>query len=202
MKILFQGDSITDAGRDYKNPHDLGNGYPKYCAAGLKRAFPGAEILDLGISGNRTTDLVRRWTKDCINIQPDLVSILIGINDTWRAFDRNDPTSVEDFENNYRTILQRTKEETNAKILILEPFLVDTDESKFCFRADLSEKIDATRRLAREYADAFIPLDGLLAAGCMTHEPAFFSGDGVHPAEGGAKFIAKLYVQAAVKLFK
>ena len=89
MKILFQGDSITDADRDREDPHNLGNGYPKDAARFLKEKFPEIdfEFIDLGISGNQTIDLVNRLQSDFIDIQPDIVSILIGVNDTWHRAD-------------------------------------------------------------------------------------------------------------------
>ena len=100
MKVLFQGDSITDAGRDYADPHHLGDGYPKYAAEAIRDRFPDEtfEFINLGISGNRTTDLLERWQKDCIAVQPDVLSILIGINDTWRRYDSNLPMTVEEYE--------------------------------------------------------------------------------------------------------
>ena len=92
VKLLFQGDSITDAGRNYGDFHDLGNGYPKYAAEYIKEKYSDIdfEFIDLGISGNQTKDLVERLQKDFIDIQPDIVSILIGINDVWHhAADRS-----------------------------------------------------------------------------------------------------------------
>ena len=85
MRILFQGDSITDAGRDKRNYHHLGNGYPKYASALIKEALPDADIefINLGISGNRTDQLFDRLYKDAIELQPDIISILIGVNDVW-----------------------------------------------------------------------------------------------------------------------
>lgn len=198
MKILFQGDSITDMGRDRSDSHNMGNGYPKYVKQLLtaKIGFEDAEFINLGISGDRTCDLLERRQKDCIDIQPDIVSILIGINDTWRRYDSNNPTSVQVFEDNYRKLLVDIKTNTKAKIIILEPFLIDSDENKRCYREDLYEKIEAVRRLAREYADAYVPLDGIFAAACLENEPSFYSADGVHPEPNGAKVIAEYYVKA------
>ena len=122
MKILFQGDSITDAGRDRSDYHNLGEGYPFYAAQYIKEDNPETdfEFINLGISGNQTIDLVNRLQSDFIDIQPDIVSILIGINDTWhRAFFRK-WLSNKVFEENYRKILTEIKEKTNAKIIMLE----------------------------------------------------------------------------------
>ena len=149
MRILFQGDSITDAGRDYSDYHELGQGYPKYAAELIRDRFDDPkngtiEFINLGISGHRTRDLRARWQKDCIDLQPDIVSIMIGINDTWRAL----------------------------------------------------------RRLAREFADAYIPTDGLFAAACVQQEPSHWSGDGVHPNENGSRFIAAYYAKAVAALIE
>ncbi len=202
MRVLFQGDSVTDAGRDRENPANLGNGYPRYAAALLRERFPEREweFLNLGISGNRTGDLLARWKEDCIDIQPDFLSILIGINDTWRAFDSNNPTTVEQFEDNYRRLLEDVKNHTHAKILMMEPFVLRDTPAKDAWRADLDPKIQVVRRLAWEYADGYVPLDGLFAAACMEQGPLYWTADGVHPVEAGAKRIAAAYVEAAARL--
>ena len=207
MRILFQGDSITDAGRDYSDYHELGQGYPKYAAELIRDRFDDPkngtiEFINLGISGHRTRDLRARWQKDCIDLQPDIVSIMIGINDTWRAFDSNDPTPVEEFEDNYSYLLSEIKAHTNAKILLLEPYVLPDVPAKDAWRADLDPKIQAVRRLAREFADAYIPTDGLFAAACVQQEPSHWSGDGVHPNENGSRFIAAYYAKAVAALIE
>lgn len=203
MKILFQGDSITDAGRNREDCHDLGSGYPKYAAENIRSRFPDRELefVNLGVGGDRTWDLLRRWQADCIDIQPDVVSILIGINDTWRAFDSNAPTTAAEYEANYRKLLEDIRQHTKAKILILEPFLLHNTPDKDNWREDLNAKIMAARRLAREYADVFVPLDGLFAAASVQKPPAYWAADGVHPTEEGARFIGEYYVEAFASLF-
>ncbi len=194
IKLLFQGDSITDAGRDYENYHDLGRGYPKYAAELLKERHPEIEFefIDLGISGNQTKDLVARLEKDFVDIQPDIVSILIGVNDVWHyAADRQwlDNTL---FEERYRTVLEAIKNRTNAKLMMIEPFLIPIEDKLF-FREDLNPKIDIIRNLAMEYADVYIPTDGLLHSAFIGDDPLTFAADGVHPTAKGAEFIGKLY---------
>ncbi|HBT64946.1 MAG TPA: GDSL family lipase [Ruminococcaceae bacterium] len=202
MRVLFQGDSITDAGRDRTDSHNLGGGYPYFAAELLRKGHPEMdwEFMNVGISGNRTVDLLSRWQKDCIEIQPDILSILIGINDTWRAFDCNSPTKAEQYEANYRQLLQDVKTHTNAKIILLEPFVLHNSPDKDGWRADLNPKIDAARRLAREFADVFIPLDGMFAAASVEKEPSYWAADGVHPTVEGAKFIAAVYADAIQKI--
>ena len=118
MKILFQGDSITDASRDQRNYHHLGNGYPKYAAQMIREAHPDTdfEFINLGISGNRTGQLFDRLYADAIELQPDIISILIGINDLWHRYEKKPiATTDEQIEVNYRSILKELRAKTNAK---------------------------------------------------------------------------------------
>ncbi len=202
MKILFQGDSITDWGRDYSDVHNLGNGYPRFTAELIKNRHPGTdfEFIDLGISGNRAESLRDRWQADCIDYNPDVVSILIGINDTWHRAGERNWMPHEYFEECYRYILEETKKKTNAKIIMIEQFLLPVPDKEF-FHIDLDPKIQVTRRLAREYADAFIPMDGIFAAHCVGEKPTAWAADGVHPTEAGARLIAGYYADAFDKIF-
>lgn len=205
MKILFQGDSITDAGRDRSDPHDLGRGYPLYTAELIRSEFPETEFefIDLGISGNRSENLLARMESDIVELQPDLISILIGVNDVWH---RQPPTSIpttdEQFEANYRRILEAVKMRTNAKLLMIEPYLLDLP-IRNKMRPELIRIIEIVRMLAREYADAYLPLDGLLAAAEIGQKkPKVFSDDGIHPNAVGARWIAERYLEAAAPLIR
>lgn len=201
IKLLFQGDSITDAGRDRSNPHHLGNGYPKYAAQLLAERYPQVdfEFVDLGISGNQTKDLVARLESDFVDVQPDVVSILIGVNDVWHHAGERDWIEDEVFEARYRTVLQAIKDKTHAKIMIMEPFLIPV-EDKLYFREDLAPKIEIIRKLAREYADVYLPTDGLLQAACVEHEPTAIAADGVHPTDMGATLIGAMYEEYIRKI--
>lgn len=204
MRILFQGDSITDSNRKYEEFYDLGNGYAYYTAQGLREALPGKklEFINRGVNGDRTWEMKKRWQEQCIDLQPDVVSILIGVNDTWRRFDQNNPTTAEEYENNYRVMLEDVKRHTKAKILMLEPYLIHDVPEKDAWRADLDAKIDACRRLAREFADEYVPLDGILAAASVHEPPVHWAADGIHPTRAGAELIARYYVEAALPLLK
>lgn len=197
MKILFQGDSITDAGRDRGNIHDLGAGYPKYAAALIAERHPETEFefVDLGISGNQTSDLVARLQSDFIDIGADIVSVLIGVNDTWHRAETRQWLDNETFEANLRKIYGAIKNEMGAKLIVLEQFIIPSSDKDW-FREDLDPKVQIVRALAREYADVYIPVDGLLAAAYIGDEPKNFSEDGVHLTEYGAKFVGGLYADA------
>ena len=199
VRVLFQGDSITDAGRDKRNYRDLGKGYPKYAAEQMVKDHPDVEFdfINFGISGNRTCQLFDRLYKDGIEFQPDVISILIGINDIWHRYGSGRiATTDAQLELNYRSILERLRKETHAKIVILCPFLLDC-EDKEAIREDLRRVIPIVRRLADEFADVYIPLDLYFEEALKTQpEPKHFSGDGVHPNANGSAFIGKIYADA------
>ena len=203
IKLLFQGDSITDAGRDKRNYYDLGNGYPKFAASIIaeKYADTSFEFINLGISGNRTGQLFDRFYSDGIALQPDIISILIGINDIWHRCPPNYIlTTDEQIALNYREILKRIRRETNAKIVILSPYVLDS-EDKEPMKKELSTVLPIIRELADEFADAYVPLDELFEKAMETQpEPRYYSADGVHPNENGAKFIAEHYALAIDKI--
>ena len=205
MRILFQGDSITDAGRDKRNFFDMGNGYPKYAAKLIREAHPELELefINLGISGNRTDQLFDRMSKDLIDLKPDVVSILIGINDIWHRHgsDRIMTTDGQ-IEANYRAILERIRKETSAKIIMMVPYILDC-EDKVQTRADLPALQAIVRKLADEYADVLIPLDEQFDEAMKTQpEPHYYSGDAVHPNPNGAAFIGARYAEAIEPLLK
>ena len=204
MKILFQGDSVTDAGRDRSNPADLGEGYPKFASAMIQDSYPDDdfEFVDLGISGNRTEHLVARLESDFIEIQPDIVSIMIGINDVWHHYSHAIETTDEQFEENYRTVLDALKSRTNARILMIQPFLLETvDPAKQVLCEELARKQQIISRLVEEYADVYLPLDEVLHTEA-DEEPAYYSADGVHPTPDGACCIGEAYLRAVAPLIE
>ncbi len=204
MKILFQGDSITDAGRDRENIHDMGDGYPRYASAMLDDAFPDMEFefVNLGISGNRTEDLVERLESDFVAVQPDIVSIHIGINDVWHHYSHGIETTDEQFEIRLRTVLDALKNRTDAKILMIQPFLFEeVANAAEGMREELARKQEIFESLAEEYADVYLPLDEILHT--QTTEPqSYYSADGVHPTPDGACFIGEAYLSAISPLIE
>ncbi len=194
MKILFQGDSITDGGRNYDNPADLGPGYVKYAAAALAQKFPciSFEFINRGIGGNQTKDLVARLEQDFVAVEADIVSILIGVNDVWHhAADKSWLLDAE-FEARYEKVLEAVKQ-TGAKIMMLEPFVLPVDDMADALREDLNRKILVIRKLAQKYADIYLPTDGLLVSAYVNQDPRNLSPDGVHLSEEGAKLVGAWY---------
>lgn len=201
IKLLFQGDSITAAGRFLEEHYGLGYGYVKYTAAILQEMYPQIEFefVNRGIGGNQTKDLVERLQEDFIDVQPDIMSIMVGINDVWHHAEDRSWIPDEVFEERYRTVLQTVREKTHAKIMMMEPFLIPV-EDKLYFREDLYKKIEIVRKLAREYADVYMPTDGLFASAFVGDDPLSYTADGVHPSLKGYEFIAKHYCQYMSKI--
>ena len=190
---LFQGDSITDGGRVREPGQHLGGSYAFLTGAMYQRRHleAGVRFLNRGISGNRIVDLEARWTKDCVDLQPDSLSILIGINDTWRRYDQNQPTSAEDFAAGYRRLLDRTARETKARIMLLEPFLLPVFEHQQAWWEDLRPKQAVVRQLAVDYGLPFIPLQEVFDEAARTSGMATWAADGVHPTPAGHLLIAE-----------
>lgn len=197
MTVLFQGDSITDVGRD-RETDDLGRGYARIAAGLFTAKYPNMNVtfLNKGISGNRTSDLLARWEEDCLALKPDFLSILIGINDTWRRFDSNSPTTAEQYESNYRTLLTQVRERLgDIPVLLIEPFLMPFVPDKLNWREDLDPKIHAARKMAQEFHAHYLPLDGLFASKSIDCGYEVWSADGVHPSLAGHTLIAQEWLK-------
>jgi acyl-CoA thioesterase-1 len=195
--VLFQGDSITDCGRNREADQDLGNGYALMASALFACKYPEKQVkfINRGISGNRVKDLQQRWQQDCLDLMPTWVSIYIGINDTWRRYDANEATSVEAYTQGYRDLIVQTKEKLDAKLILIEPFVLPVPEDRKRWREDLDLKINAVRELAREYNTLYVPLDGLFAQASTLAPPAYWAPDGVHPSPAGHALIAKAWLE-------
>ncbi|MDR1692913.1 MAG: SGNH/GDSL hydrolase family protein [Oscillospiraceae bacterium] len=202
-RVLFQGDSITDCGRDRDDPASLGGGYPKRVADAYNAFCPGSGtvFINKGISGNRVIDLLARYETDFLAVKPDILSILIGINDVWRRYDSNDPTTLEAFSQNYRELLTRVKRDLpDTKIVIIEPFVLYALPDRHIWREDLDPKIQAVRLLAEEFADMFIPLDSCFAKLVVEGIPtAELAEDGVHPTDFAHGLIARIWLEAVCR---
>ncbi len=187
--ILFQGDSITDCFRKRDDEYDLGEGYPKYVKELLNDKK--VTIINRGVSGDKTEHLVKRYQKDFKDVNADYVYILIGINDVWDHYLKNELVTDEEFKNNYEFILSHLTNDFHCPIIILEPFIIDSDPNKTIFREELWRKVEIIRKLARKYATDYIPLDGIFAQASIKENPSFWSEDGIHPSIEGSKLIAK-----------
>lgn len=196
--VLFQGDSITDSGRSRQDSASLGDGYALITAAWFSALYPTKKVsfLNRGIGGDRVINLLSRWEEDCIALAPKTLSILIGVNDMWRRYDSNDPTSTEKFESNYRRLLDQTVERLNPQIILCEPFLLPVNQQQKSWREDLDPKIEVVRKLASDYKTILVSLDTIFAEAAQQREPTYWLPDGVHTSPAGAALIAQSWLKA------
>ena len=190
--ILFQGDSITDCGRDREDQESLGEGYVNLITEAVvdRNSQSNLKFINRGISGDKIRDLHLRWDMECIDLKPDMLSILIGVNDTLI-------TPVELFEEEYRMLLKRTTEALNAEIILCEPFLLLGDTN--AYRDDLNPKIETVHMLSEEFNTLLLPLDKIFREACSLHPPEYWAPDGVHPTPAGHALIAKSWIEYVEK---
>jgi len=200
-KILFIGDSITDTDRVKSDSKSLGNGYVHLVASYLLTQYPSLQLSfrNRGIGGDTLKDLVERWEKDCLNLDPDVVTILIGVNDTWENMAAGKSLSEEElkkFEEQYRYLLKSLYHRTDAKMILMEPYVIPVKKDRENWRTDLDPRIQIVRKLARDYQADFIPLDGILNAKALKNGmSAYTEEDGVHPSIRGHGEIAKAWLK-------
>jgi len=196
--VLFQGDSITDGDRYREDPVSLGRGYAMIAAGWFSALYPDRKIafLNRGVSGDRTINLAQRWDEDCIALKPDWVSIMIGINDTWRRYDNDDPTPAEAYEAAYRDILERTRAAGDARFILVEPFVLPWPSDRVQWREDLDPRIDVVHRLAQEFDAVLVTMDKVFAQSINGVHPSFWALDGVHPTPAGHALMAQAWLRA------
>lgn len=198
MTVLFQGDSVTDAGRNRElseGIESMGDGYPKVFQEVYDTLFPDNKVrfINRGVSGNRTNHLLERYENDFKAVNPDVISIMIGINNTWRNFDcGEDHCTAERFAREYEELLVKIKTDMpHARILIIEQFAFTAHPDRNTWQEDVDAKRAETRRLAFKYADWFIPMYDIMKEASETDFDMYeLSADGVHPAPLGHSLIA------------
>jgi lysophospholipase L1-like esterase len=202
--ILFQGDSITEAGhnRDAKEPNTaaLGNGYPLLVASAVLAARPaaGLEFYNRGISGNKVPDLQARWTADTLDLKPDVLSLLIGVNDFWHKLDHGYNGTVEDYEQQYTTLLDETRKALpHVRIIVLEPFVLRTGAVDARWFPEFDQRRAAAARVARHAKATFVPLQAVFDRHARLAPPGYWAADGVHPTPAGHAVIAEQWRRAA-----
>jgi lysophospholipase L1-like esterase len=199
--VLFYGDSITDWGRTGNNPNEgMGVGYPYLCAAHLLARFPamGLKFTNQGISGNRICDLQSRLASDVLPAKPTVVSILIGVNDTWHQAKHGKPSPLPQFAASYARALDNLQA-ANARPIIMEPFMLPTEPDRVAMRDDLNQRITIARDLARQFGALYLPLDGMFHAASTTTPMQYWASDGIHPTLAGHALIANAWVAAVTQ---
>lgn len=197
--LLFQGDSITDAGRerDTTGPNSgaaLGTGYPLLLAAAILKAYPERDlrVFNRGVSGNKVPDLTARWDVDTLALGPDLLSVLIGVNDYWHTRTHGYTGTPADYERQFGALLDATRQRLPAaRLIVLEPFVLRTGVVDDTWLAPLEERRAIAARIAHNAGATFIPLQTSFDEAASRGGPAHWLVDGVHPTPAGHALIAE-----------
>lgn len=195
MRVTFIGDSITDAGRDRADPGSFGDGYVSQLAPELVAS--GATVRNLGIAGDRARDLAARWDSELLPTEPDLLTVYVGVNDMWRRFDSDDPTTAEDFAATLEPLLDRVIAQRGPRLILMEPFFLPVTEEQHAWLDDLDGKRQAVRALAAAHGAALVPLHDVFTAAAEEHPVVELAPDGVHPTPRGSRLIADAWRAAA-----
>lgn len=197
--ILFVGDSITDCGR--RGAHaPYGNGYVRIIFDWLEAGYAdhNLKIINRGIAGDTSRNLVTRWDKDVAREKPDWLIIKIGINDVWRFLDKHhtEAVSVGEFEQNYRTMLNWLRprpagpNQRKTGLILVEPFLIEPDSNDI-FRKMVERYQEVVQELAAEYETRLVCLQGLFDQAMDARPPKYWAEDRVHPTHIGHTLIAR-----------
>lgn len=201
--ILFQGDSITDAGRDRRSEAHAnhqgawGRGYPMLLGCELLRDHPQLDlkIYNRGISGHKVPDLAARWDKDCLDLKPDLLSILIGVNDIWHKLNGRYDGTVESYESGFNELLARTRKALpHVQIVVLEPFVLRCGAVNDKWFPEFDQRRAAAKRVAEKNKTLWIPCQAMFDEAIADGTPPnYWLGDGVHPTPAGHSLITKTW---------
>lgn len=203
--LLFQGDSITDAFRkpeEVGTSYRLGAGYAMICAARLAAERPDLNLRfdNRGVSGRSLKQMARRWREDAIEVEPDVLSVLIGVNDTLQAIgnpDRETPEAYASFVNRYAELLNAVREKRpRVRFILLEPFLLKTGRITDEHLENLAPRQQAVRELAGRYDAAFVPLQERFSDAAAETGPDYWLFDGIHPNASGQWLIATAWWDA------
>ena len=207
--LLLQGDSITDCGRITSGgagyPKDLwGPGYAGMIATQLMGDQPGKwEVINRGISGNRIVDLYARWRIDALNFRPDIISMLIGVNDTGHEICNHNGVEVPRYDMIYRMIMDWTLEANpETKFVLMEPFVFPMGNVNDEWIKDVNLRRDVVRKIAEDYKQIFVPLQNVFDAALNEAPQDYWIADGIHPTPAGHRLIQKEWMKAAADLIK
>jgi lysophospholipase L1-like esterase len=202
--ILFQGDSITDSGRDRKRqdnanePRALGTGYVLLAAAELLDEYCRAEpkIYNRGISGDKVFQLADRWDADCIDLKPGIVSILVGVNDYWHISKHGYEGTLETYEKDYRALIRRTRRALpEVTIVICEPFVLRCGEVDQTWFPAFDGYRAAAKKVAAESKTLFVPFQSIFDKAAKNAPAQYWAADGVHPTLAGAHLMARAWLE-------
>jgi lysophospholipase L1-like esterase len=201
--ILFQGDSITDAGRKRdesaaNNQAALGNGYVFLAASELLVDHPEGDlkIYNRGNGGNKVHQLAERWQQDCLDLKPNVLSILIGVNDIWHGLNGQYDGTVETYRDDYRKLLERTKQELpEVKLVVCEPFVLRCGAVTDKWFPEFDKYRAAAKEISDEFATVWVPFQSMFDDALALAPPAHWAGDGVHPSPAGNALMAYTWMK-------
>ena len=206
--ILFQGDSITDVGRT-KDDRDeyLGSGYATMVSGMIGRDYPGHyRMRNRAMSGDRTVDVYARIKKDVINLEPDVLTVLIGVNDTWHELAWQNGFSIERYETLLELMICDVKAaRPEIEIVFLEPFCLHgfvTDQFYDDFSSDVFKRQAVCKKLAEKHGLIFVPLQKMLEDFAEKYPEETLLLDGVHPSYTGHTLIAEAVYTAMKPILK
>jgi lysophospholipase L1-like esterase len=202
--VLFQGDSITDWGRDRAATganlsSGLGGGYPLLVASSELLHHPDRDLqfFNRGVSGNTVPDLDARWQADTLALEPAVLSILIGVNDYWHTLNGSYHGTVTDYESGFAALLRRTRDALPAvRLVVLEPFVLRTGVVTEAWIPEFAQRRAAAARVAQAAGATFLPLQSMFDRLASATPPAYWSADGVHPTPAGHAAIAQTWMEA------
>ncbi len=205
-RILFQGDSITDCGRNKQDFYNMGIGYPNLIKGQLGADKPNEyEFINRGVSGNRIVDLYARIKADFINLRPDYASIFIGVNDAWHEINHQNGVDTEKFEKIYCMLIDEIKAACpELKLIIIAPFVVEgsatcnteeTPDRLERFKKDVGEKAAVCKKIAQKYSLPLIELQPIFDEACKSAPPSYWTWDGVHPSICGHELIKRVWLK-------
>lgn len=207
--FLFQGDSITDGNRSRNNDwnHVMGHGYAYLIASRLWYDHPAKNFhfFNRGISGNKVSDLAARWQTDTLDIKPDVLSILVGVNDLNSLYNKEEshPVTATEYEAGYRALLQRTREQLpSTRLVLCEPFLLPVGKVKDNWQAwssEMDRRQAIVRQLAGEMGAIFVPLQEQFNKACAKAPANYWIWDGIHPMPAGHELMARQWLHVVGK---
>lgn len=206
--ILFQGDSITDAGRNRRSQgraNDaaaLGRGYAFLAACQLLAENPDVQlqIYNRGISGNKVFQLADRWDQDCLELKPDIVSILIGVNDIWHGLNGNYDGTVDTYAQDYRALVDQTKKALpEVELVICEPFVLRCGAVNDSWFPEFDRYRAVARDIATEAQALFVPFQSMFDIAVEHAPPTHWAGDGVHPSMAGSYLMAQAWLKTVAE---
>ncbi|HRI22310.1 MAG TPA: SGNH/GDSL hydrolase family protein [Panacibacter sp.] len=205
--FLFQGDSITDGNRTRNNDwnHVMGHGYAYLIACRLwyDHIDKGFHFFNRGVSGNKVTDLNARWQTDTVDLKPDVLSILVGVNDANSVIDNHDVVTVAAYEEMLRSLLKQTKEQLpKIKIVLCEPFILPVGRVKDnwnAWSAEIQKRQDAVKKISLEFNTMHVPLQEDFNNACKKAPAGYWIWDGIHPMPAGHELIARKWINTVKK---